>query len=193
MHRKGMKTAAIALLLGGALLTWGGQTEPAKAGSEASVDTAIAGICVPLDKYYEKKENARDELSEYLAAQKGDEEVKPGGSVQVGEGYRRIKQLSLENLLLRAKSDTYDQLNRLIDRLAGRVEMPTEAPTEAPTKEPSPYENIAVTEITIVDSFVNVRTAPSTVDGEIVGRIYNHCAATILDRVQGENGLWYYM
>jgi hypothetical protein len=50
-----------------------------------------------------------------------------------------------------------------------------------------------VTEITIVDSFVNVRTAPSTVDGEIVGRIYNHCAATILDRVQGENGLWYYM
>lgn len=66
---------------------------------------------------------------------------------------------------------------------------PTEPVTEEPTTEeptteaPSFYDTIAMSQ---VDNYVNVRTLPST-DGDIVGKIYNNCAATILEVV----GDWY--
>lgn len=63
-------------------------------------------------------------------------------------------------------------------------ETTTEAPTEEETtKEPSFYDTIAMSQ---VDNYVNVRTAPNT-DSEIVGKIYNNCAATIV----GVEGDWY--
>ncbi len=40
-----------------------------------------------------------------------------------------------------------------------------------------------------VDNYVNIRSLPST-KGEIVGKLYRGCAADILERVEGENGLW---
>lgn len=61
------------------------------------------------------------------------------------------------------------------------VEEPT---TEEPTTEaPSIYDTIAMSQ---VDNYVNVRSMPST-DGEILGKIYNNCAATIIETV----GDWY--
>lgn len=57
-----------------------------------------------------------------------------------------------------------------------------ETTTEAP-KEISIYDSIAMSQ---VDNYVNVRSAPNT-DAEIVGKIYNNCAATIL----GTEGEWY--
>lgn len=59
---------------------------------------------------------------------------------------------------------------------------PEETTTEAPV-EKSVYDSIAISQ---VDNYVNVRSLPST-DGEIVGKIYNDCAATIL----GVEGEWY--
>lgn len=65
----------------------------------------------------------------------------------------------------------------------------TEAETtteETTTPEPvqtSIYDSIAMSQ---VDNYVNVRSLPST-DGEIVGKIYNNCAATIV----GTEGEWY--
>lgn len=65
----------------------------------------------------------------------------------------------------------------------------TEAETtteETTTPEPvqtSIYDSIAMSQ---VDNYVNVRSIPST-DGEIVGKIYNNCAATIV----GTEGDWY--
>ncbi|MBQ3665725.1 MAG: C40 family peptidase [Lachnospiraceae bacterium] len=50
-------------------------------------------------------------------------------------------------------------------------------------KEKSIYDSIAMTK---VEDYVNVRENPNT-DAEIVGKIYNNCAATILE-VQGD---WY--
>lgn len=56
--------------------------------------------------------------------------------------------------------------------------------TEEPVAEPvSAYENVAVSRC---NDYVNVRSLPST-DGEIVGKIYDGCAATILERVDD----WY--
>lgn len=205
MHNKGIKSAAAAVMLGTAVFAWGGMTGGADAGY-AAVLPAIAGISVPLDKYYANMENADESISRYLAAQDG------SGSL--------LSRISFDGLLLAGSDEAYAALSNAINSADTTVvpiaeettaeetaaeettaeEPTTEEPTteettvqETTAEETSPYEDIAVTEISIVDSFVNVRTAPSTVDGEIVGRIYNHCAATILDRVEGENGLWYYI
>ncbi|MGL5437779.1 MAG: NlpC/P60 family protein [Lachnospiraceae bacterium] len=49
------------------------------------------------------------------------------------------------------------------------------------------FENIAVSQVT---GYVNIRTQPTT-SSDIVGKIYNNCAATIEETVEGEGGSWY--
>lgn len=52
---------------------------------------------------------------------------------------------------------------------------------------PADYENIAVSQ---VSDYVNIREKATT-NSKIVGKIYNNCAATILETVEGEDGSWY--
>ncbi|MCI8949558.1 MAG: SH3 domain-containing protein [Lachnospiraceae bacterium] len=52
---------------------------------------------------------------------------------------------------------------------------------------PEDYQNIAVSQ---VSDYVNIRQEPNT-SGQVVGKIYNNCAATILQTVEGEGGNWY--
>lgn len=59
-----------------------------------------------------------------------------------------------------------------------------------PATTESPYADIAVTCLGSSDDYVNVRSEPST-EGEKVGKIYNECAATILESVDGDDGTWY--
>lgn len=49
------------------------------------------------------------------------------------------------------------------------------------------YSNIAVSQVT---DYVNIREAATTTS-KIVGKIYNNCAATIQETVEGEGGTWY--
>ncbi|MCD8224415.1 MAG: C40 family peptidase [Clostridiales bacterium] len=49
------------------------------------------------------------------------------------------------------------------------------------------YANIAVSQVT---DYVNIREQATT-SSAIVGKIYNNCAATILESVSGEGGEWY--
>ncbi len=62
-----------------------------------------------------------------------------------------------------------------------RLGIPVVASTE------SAYANVAISH---VSNYVNVRTEPNTTS-DIVGKIYNNCAATILSTVDGEGGKWY--
>ena len=52
---------------------------------------------------------------------------------------------------------------------------------------PADYENSAVSQVT---DYVNIREQATT-NSKIVGKIYNNCAATILETVEGEGGSWY--
>lgn len=64
----------------------------------------------------------------------------------------------------------------------------TQAQTpSAGTGSGSAYDNIAVSK---VSGSVNIRTEANT-SSQITGKIYNDCAATILDTVEGEGGQWY--
>lgn len=210
MYKKRIKLVLAAVLVSGSLLAWGGMSGVFGApSSKQTVDPAMAGISVPLDRYYANAENAEQALADYLAEKGVDEKV--------------WEKLSFEQLLLSGNDDAY----KILKEILGKIEEPTEGTTEEPstdepttdettteepttdeptteeptTEEPpteapkpvSPYANIAVTKIELTDKYVNVRSSPTTQDGDvnIVGRIYNHCAATIVDRVEGENGLWY--
>ncbi len=53
----------------------------------------------------------------------------------------------------------------------------------------NPYANVAITR---VDAYVNIRDDASTT-GNVLGKIYNNCAAEILYSVDGEGGEWYYV
>lgn len=49
------------------------------------------------------------------------------------------------------------------------------------------YDDVAISRVT---NYVNVRTEANTTS-QIVGKIYNNCAAKILETVDGEDGKWY--
>jgi cell wall-associated NlpC family hydrolase len=51
------------------------------------------------------------------------------------------------------------------------------------------YENLAISKVT---DYVNIRSEAST-ESEILGKIYDQCAATILDTVEKEDGTWYHI
>lgn len=55
------------------------------------------------------------------------------------------------------------------------------------TAQKSDFANIAVSQVT---GYVNVREKATT-SSNIVGKIYNNCAATIEETVEGEDGTWY--
>ena len=69
----------------------------------------------------------------------------------------------------------------------------TPAPETPPEKvtEP-PRTDVGLTAVAQVRNYVNVRTGPST-DYDVVGKVYNNCAATILAEEEMEDGKWYYM
>ena len=62
---------------------------------------------------------------------------------------------------------------------------PNQVPVVAAQK--SDFENIAVSQVT---GYVNIREQATT-GSNIVGKIYNNCAATIEETVEGEGGSWY--
>lgn len=62
---------------------------------------------------------------------------------------------------------------------------PNQVPVVAAQK--SDFANIAVSQVT---GYVNIREQATT-DSNIVGKIYNNCAATIEESVEGEGGAWY--
>lgn len=62
---------------------------------------------------------------------------------------------------------------------------PNHAPVVAAQK--SDFENIAVSQVT---GYVNIREQATT-GSNIMGKIYNNCAATIEETVEGEGGIWY--
>ena len=62
-----------------------------------------------------------------------------------------------------------------------------EAGNAAPPAVSADYTSIAVSQ---VSGYVNIREQATTTS-KIVGKIYNNCAATILETVQGKGGEWY--
>lgn len=73
----------------------------------------------------------------------------------------------------------------IVPAYAEPVITPNQVPVVAAQK--SDFENIAVSQVT---GYVNIREQATT-GSNIVGKIYNNCAATIAETVEGEGGAWY--
>lgn len=92
----------------------------------------------------------------------------------------------LKNYLLNAVATTETPQAAAVEEEA----VMTAVPEEAPAEEVSPYANVAVSRVGDDENYVNIRTDANT-DAEIVGKIYNNCAATIEEEVASEDGTWY--
>lgn len=73
----------------------------------------------------------------------------------------------------------------IVPAYAEPVISPNQVPVVSAQK--SDFENIAVSQVT---GYVNIREQATT-GSNIVGKIYNNCAATIVATVEGEGGAWY--
>lgn len=200
------------------------------------VDSALAGISVPMNNYYASSLTPEKELKEFLetkvsantisetesqepsseaqetttAAQTephSDEGLAGGAAVQktteaatkeAETKETEVKETEAketeaketetsETATSAAAGEGLAGAAALQKETAAETEAPTETPTE--TQAPSPYDNIAITQ---VSNYVNIRDTAST-EGEVVGKIYDKAAATILDTVDGEDGQWYYI
>lgn len=179
------------------------------------VDSALAGISVPMNNYYASSLTPEKELKEFLetkvsagaasetesqeAGTEASEETHSteglaGAAVIQNMTEAETKETEAKETETKETETKETATSAAGEALAGAAAVQKEATaaeteTPAETKAPSPYDNIAITR---VSNYVNIRDAAST-EGEVVGKIYDKAAATILDTVDGEDGQWYYI
>ncbi len=190
----GCTLAAVCIVGGGSLL--------ARASETLDVESAVAGMAIPLNNYFAGSLNPEEELKTFLNS---DVIVKPEQPVEdplVGEP---TEEDSTEEIVDEETSaeetspeETSAEETSAEETSAEEItpeetteEPTTEEPTEPETEAPhvSRYADVAVSHVR-KDSYVNVRSEPNTTS-EKLGKLYNDCAATILNTVEGEDGLWY--
>lgn len=179
------------------------------------VDSALAGISVPMNNYYASSLTPEKELKEFLETRvsanvvpetesqesttAAPEEMSSAEGLAGAAAVRNTAETKTEETRAEEKSTEETKAAETMTSAAGEglagaaavQKETTAAETETPaeTSAPSPYDNIAITR---VSNYVNIRNEAST-EGEVVGKIYDKAAATILDTVDGEDGQWYYI
>ncbi len=139
---------------------------------EISTETAIAGISVPLSKLVGSSENAALSIYSYLA----------GETETAATTLAETEGTTEEETTIEPSEETTEETT-----------VETTAETTTAEEETSPYADVAISQ---VENYVNVRTEPNTTSG-IVGKLYNNCAATIMEEVDGEaydtGNAWYHI
>lgn len=126
-----------------------------------SVNIPNAGIALAFDSYSVEQESNMAELSAIVK-----------DTVAMSEN----AQVDIENTTETSTEASTETTEETTEQETTTVEETTEAPK-------SIYDSIAMSQ---VENYVNVRSLPST-DAEIIGKIYNNCAATII----ATEGDWY--
>ncbi len=129
----------------------------------------IATLIVERESQTEEETQTTEEIQTSL------EETTSNEEGTIGETESSEGESESQSETINETESTSAQLDQIPDTISE-----TEAPTEAET---SIYDTIAVSRCF---DYVNVRSIPST-DGEILGKIYDGCAATILET----EGDWY--
>lgn len=170
---KGKKVLAATLT---AVLTTANTIPALAAGNDTtlSTDSAVAGIAFNISAYNENADAKDKGVAEVLSDATADKSAKEDAAAKETETEK-----STEKASEASKETEADK----------KEDAKKEEKTEETEKETSPYENIAITQ---VSNYVNIRKKPNT-DSEILGKIYDNAAATILKTVDGEDGKWYYI
>lgn len=165
------KTLKFLIASGACLVMAGTGQMSAQAAMNLETDAPVAGASVAINNYYASSLNPEKELAEAFASK---EVLAVAGAGQTGVtgGAQTAKPAQVPAETKAQPKETTGE---------------TEAVVRAMSK--SIYDNIAISRVT---NYVNVRAQAST-GSEVVGKIYNNCAATILDTVDGEGGKWYHI
>lgn len=206
------------LIASGACLVMAGTSQmSAQAAMNLETDAPVAGASVAINNYYASSLNPEKELAEAFAsnealavARAGQTEAAGGAQaakpVQVAAGSRPEGKQAPEADRAEAEKTASGVTQKTTGQTAGtstgQPAASSAAETKAQPKETageteavvramskSIYDNIAISRVT---NYVNVRAQAST-SSEVVGKIYNNCAATILDTVDGQDGKWYHI
>ena len=165
------KTLKFLIVSGACLVMAGTGQMSAQAAMNLETDAPVAGASVAINNYYASSLNPEKELAEAFAS-KEVLAVAGAGQTGVAGGAQTAKPAQVPAETKAQPKETTGE---------------TEAVVRAMSK--SIYDNIAISRVT---NYVNVRAQAST-GSEVVGKIYNNCAATILDTVDGEGGKWYHI
>lgn len=224
-YKKNKKAAIAACAYATAALTVASMLPISARAASVSIlpmDSALAGISIPMNNYYASSLSPEKELKEFLETKVSANAVKEtsvqdstetaasaagesaAGTSVAAEGVAGMAAVQESTAGTSAAEESMTETSAVgestsaaaaagegVAGMAAVQKETTAAETEAPTetKAPSPYDNIAITR---VSNYVNIRDAAST-EGEVVGKIYDKAAATILDTVDGEDGQWYYI
>lgn len=162
-------------------------------------ETAVAGVPVLLGDYY-NSHNGNEELEAVLTALKADNGKKTLAVETSGilETTNSTTAASTQAATKVAESTAAEaSTTATVETEAGEIEVRIASDTEFTQKEvrESNYKSIyAKVAIAKVENYVNVRSTPDTESADnIVGRIYNNCAAMIEEVVDGEDGDWFFV
>ena len=155
---------------------------PAFASTNLETGSSLAGISVALNNYYAGNAQPEKKLASSYDQLEATAKNNSSGTKAAAETKAAASATS------NTKAETKAQTSS-----GAKVETKAAAPKEtkaaaSQTKAASSsYDNIAVSK---VSGSVNIRTEANTTSS-VTGKIYNDCAATILDTVEGEGGKWY--
>ncbi len=155
-------------------------------------ETAVAGVPVLLNNYYNSY-NANQELEAVLTALKEDS----GKKTLAVETSGIMETINTTATKETKKNPAEASTTATVETENGEVEVRIAAGSAFTQKDvrESDYKSVyAKVAIAQVENYVNVRSTPNTESADnIVGRIYNNCAAMIEEVVDGEDGDWFFV
>ena len=155
---------------------------PAFASTNLETGSSLAGISVALNNYYAG--NAQPEKKLASSYDQLEATAKNNSSGTKAAAETKAAASATSNTKAETKAQTSSVAKAETKAAAPKETKAAASQTKAAS---SSYDNIAVSK---VSGSVNIRTEANTTSS-VTGKIYNDCAATILDTVEGEGGKWY--
>ncbi len=155
---------------------------PAFASTNLETGSSLAGISVALNNYYAG--NAQPERKLASSYDQLEATAKNNSSGTKAAAETKAAASAASNTKAETKAQTSSGAKAETKAAAPKETKAAASQTKAAS---SSYDNIAVSK---VSGSVNIRTEANTTSS-VTGKIYNDCAATILDTVEGEGGKWY--
>lgn len=179
------------------------------ASETVDVESAMAGVAVDLNNYFASSLHPEEELRDFLnsapfvsstALLKAEETSGEGESTEEENAQEETTQeessesekiTDSEETTEASESEQEEETDEESSEAAAEPESEKESETVKETEpvKTSPYANVAVSRVHS-GSYVNVRSEANT-SSEVLGKLYNDCAATIIRTVAGEDGDWY--
>lgn len=155
---------------------------PAFASTNLETGSSLAGISVALNNYYAGNAQPEKKLASSYDQLEATAKNSSSGTKAVAE--TKAAASAASNTKAETKAQTSSGAKAETKAAAPKETKAAASQTKAAS---SSYDNIAVSK---VSGSVNIRTEANTTSS-VTGKIYNDCAATILDTVEGEGGKWY--